>query len=251
MPTSLHIMYGVNWRTCTKIPTRMPRAYQNMYTSTETSQTRYTCHYNWSLVLGLLPPTSDNINCIKSLNNYFCITPTMSKRPPLHINYIEFGHDNHFWTTRTNHARIEHPLYNNWLPKHNFLHTSTSWPKECSFNFTNLIPTSLHVVYVENWRTCTKILVSLARANQNMYTSIGTSKTCYPCHYKWPVPFGLWRPTLTRSIISNHLTITSTSPPPTSKRSPLLKMVVAPSRHVFHEAICVNYICFKNVLGIV
>ena len=34
----------------------------------------------------------------------------------------------------------------------------------------------------------------------------------------------------------------------------LLKMVAAPSRHVFDEAICVNfmciYICFKNVLGI-
>jgi len=40
-----------------------------------------------------------------------------------------------------------------------------------------------------------------------------------------------------------------------SNRGRLLKMVVAPSRHVFDEAFFVNfmcmYICFKNVLGIV
>jgi len=40
-----------------------------------------------------------------------------------------------------------------------------------------------------------------------------------------------------------------------SNRGRLLKMVAAASRHVFDEAICVNfmyiYICFKNVLGIV
>jgi len=39
-----------------------------------------------------------------------------------------------------------------------------------------------------------------------------------------------------------------------SNRERLLKMVVAPSRHVFDEAICVHLmyscICFKNVLGI-
>jgi len=40
-----------------------------------------------------------------------------------------------------------------------------------------------------------------------------------------------------------------------SNKGRLVKMVAAPSRHVFDEAFCINLICifffFKNVLGIV